>query len=193
MTSARVQTFSDAVLAIIITIAVLGIRVPESSSLSALALVFPTLLVYLSSFVVLGIYWVNHHYLFRLAKEVDNLVIWANLNLLFWISLIPFASEWLGQNINQPWPTAIYCLLLLVCGVSYSYILIPAAIRNKEVTPEILPIIQNSRRKRVTSLLLYVIAALCAFSYPLVSYLFVVAVAVIWFVPDRHFFISSKR
>src|SRR5512142_3002259 len=119
MTKARLETFSDGVIAIIITVMVLGLRTPLGSDPAALWPLGPILLSYLLSFVNLGIYWNNHHHLFQAVERVNGLVLWANLHLLFWLSLLPFATAWMGENSFATWPVALYGVDLLLAAVAY--------------------------------------------------------------------------
>ena len=119
MSTNRLEAFSDGVIAILITIMVLELKVPLSADPAALRPVLPVFLSYVLSFVFLGIYWNNHHHLFQAIKQVDGRVLWANLHLLFWLSLIPFVTGWLGENHFAAWPVALYGVVLLLAGVAY--------------------------------------------------------------------------
>src|SRR5216684_7231400 len=119
MTTVRVEAFSDAVIAIIITIMVLELRPPHDASLAGLRPLLPVLGSYVLSFIFLGIYWSNHHHLLHAAQEVKGTVLWANLHLLFWLSLIPFATAWMGENYLAPWPAALYGMVLFLTGAAY--------------------------------------------------------------------------
>src|SRR5215208_1811522 len=122
MTTARVEAFSDAVIAIILTIMVLELRPPHDASLAGLQPLLPVLGSYLLSYVFLGIYWNNHHHLLHAAQHVNGRVLWANLHLLFWLSLVPFVTGWMGENAFAPTPTALYGVVLLMAAIAY-YIL----------------------------------------------------------------------
>lgn len=185
MTSARLQAFSDGVIAIIITIAVLGIRVPEDDSLSSIIPLIPLLLIYAWSFEVIGTYWINHHHLLRLVERVTGRMMWANLSLLFCLSLIPFATEWLGEHFGAPWPTSIYCLVLFAAAAAYSA-LVRAIVAHRKGDSELEDLLSEGPKRNV-SIVLYVLAIGSSFIYPYLSYVFVVAVAAIWFSPDKHF------
>jgi uncharacterized membrane protein len=119
MTKGRVEAFSDGVFAILITILVLELKVPRGADWQALHPMLPVFLAYVLSFVYLGIYWSNHHHMFHLVQRIDGRIMWANLHLLFWLSLIPFATGWMGSNHAAPMPTAIYGVILLVSGLAY--------------------------------------------------------------------------
>src|SRR4029079_2991671 len=128
MTKSRLEAFSDGVIAILITIMVLELGTPHGTDLAALAPLAPVLVAYVLSFVFLGIYWVNHHHLFQAAKHVDGRVLWANMHLLFWLSLVPFATAWMGENSFAAVPVAAYGLILLMCAVAF-ILLMPGMIR----------------------------------------------------------------
>src|SRR5262245_52126469 len=122
MPTTRLEAFSDGVIAILITIMVLEFKVPHSAELSALAPLLPTFLVYVLSFIYLGIYWTNHHHLLHAAHHITGAALWPNLHLLFWLSLIPFATAWMGENHFAPVPTAAYGFVLLMAGVAYEWL-----------------------------------------------------------------------
>src|SRR5258705_13831658 len=120
MKTSRLEAFSDGVIAIIITIMVLELKTPEGSDLAALRPVLPELLTYVLSFVYLGIYWNNHHHMLHVTPSVNGAILWANLHLLFWLSLIPFVTGWLGESHSAPWPTALYGAVMLAAAISYT-------------------------------------------------------------------------
>ena len=183
MTKGRLEAFSDGVIAILITIMVLELRAPQGASLSALRAVVPSLLVYVLSFIYLGIYWSNHHHMLQLAERVNGAVLWANLHLLFWLSLIPFATAWMGENHYAPVPTALYGALMVLCGVAYMILqrtIIAAQGDDSKLARAI-----GSDRKGKASLVLYLAAIPLAFAQPLISDAIYVIVALVWLVPDR--------
>jgi uncharacterized membrane protein len=179
----RLEAFSDGVVAILITIMVLELKVPQGSDVQALAPLGPVFLSYVLSFVNLGIYWANHHHLFQAAKVVDGRVLWANLHLLFWLSLFPFGTAWMGENAFAPIPTAAYGAVLLLAALAY-VILVRALIAAEGQSPAIAAAVGSDRKGKVSPLL-YVIAFVVAFTVPAIAVALYVAVAVIWFVPDR--------
>lgn len=179
----RLETFSDSVFAIIITIAVLALRVPATPSLEALHDIFPIFLVYIFSFQTIGTYWNNHHHLFRATKYISARIMWANLHLLFWISLIPFAMEWLGKNLGSQWPTVVFAAILLMCAVAYR-LLVSAIISRHGQDPSLARSI-GADRKTWISISMYVLAVACAFILPWISYALVLLIALIWFIPGR--------
>ena len=181
----RLEAFSDGVLAVIITIMVLELRPPSSVTLGSLKDVLPNIAVYALSFVFIGIYWNNHHHLLRASKGIDGLAMWANLNLLFWLSLVPFATEWLGENPRAVGPTALYCAILLLDAVAYA-LLVKALLRvNGASTPFANAVALDTKGR--LSVGLYLVALAAAFFSTIVSDAILVAVAAIWFVPDRRF------
>jgi uncharacterized membrane protein len=179
----RLEAFSDGVIAIIITIMVLELRVPHGGELSDLRMVAPVFASYVLSFVYIGIYWSNHHHLFHAVHRVDGGMLWANLHLLFWLSLIPFSTAWMGENHFTRWPAAVYGINLLLCALAYTILvrrIIYTSGRDSLVARAI-----GSDRKGNLSLLLYVIAVSSAFVVEWVAFALYVTVALIWLVPDR--------
>jgi len=183
MGTGRMAAFSDGVLAIVITIMVLGLKVPEATNLAALQSLVPVLLSYLLSFIYIGIYWNNHHHLLHAVKRVNGPVLWANLHLLFWLTLIPFATAWVGENYSAAVPTALYGVVLLLSALAY-YILAHAFItlhgRSSALANSL-----GSDLKNKLSVAMYVAAILLAFLSPWIAEVLYVAVAAIWFIPDR--------
>jgi uncharacterized membrane protein len=183
MTTGRLEAFSDGVIAILITIMVLELKVPEGHTFDALRPLGPTLSSYVLSFVFLGIYWNNHHHMFQIAERVNGAVLWANLHLLFWLSLVPFATIWMGENHRESWPTAAYGIVLNLAGVAY-YVLARVIIAT-EGPESLMAKAVGSDRKGIASLVLYSIAIAVAFIEPWVAQGLFVVVAMMWFVPDR--------
>lgn len=183
LSPARLEAFSDAVLAIIITITVLELKVPESGGLAALTALWPLFIAYLISFQTVGTYWNNHHHLIRATKHVSADIMWANLNLLFWLSLIPFAAGWLGKNPNAAWPTAVYSAVLLLSAGAYT-ILQLVVVQHAEKKAQLVKEMKASP-KGIISLVSYAIAVFCAFYSPTFSYLLILFVAILWFIPDK--------
>ena len=184
MKKGRLEAFSDGVIAIIITIMVLEIKVPEhGNDLKSLVPITPFLLSYVLSFVYIGIYWNNHHHMLYLVNTITGSVLWANLNLLFWLSLIPFATGWMANNHFAAIPVAVYGFILIMCAVSYTllaYILASHCGKNSELAQAL-----GRDWKGKSSLAIYVIAVASAFWYPFVACALYVLVACIWFIPDR--------
>ena len=183
MKKGRLEAFSDGVIAILITIMVLELKVPQGATLYGLREVVPSLLAYVLSFVLLGIYWSNHHHLIHLVDRVTGGVLWANLHLLFWLSLVPFVTAWMGANHYSAGPTALYGVVMVLASIAYTtleYAIIAAQGPDSRLARAV-----GSNRKGVTSLVLYVLAIPIAFVQPLISDALFVIVALVWLVPDR--------
>jgi TMEM175 potassium channel family protein len=183
MSKGRLEAFSDGVIAIIITIMVLELKVPHGEGFAALQTVLPTLLMYLLSFIYVGIYWNNHHHMLHACGKVSGSILWANLHLLFWLSLIPFATEWMGVNNFSSAPTAFYGLVLLMSGVAY--LILQSLIISVEGTDSVLKEAVGRDWKGKASMVLYVAAIACAFWRPWVAHVIFVIVALMWLIPDR--------
>jgi uncharacterized membrane protein len=192
MSKGRLEAFSDGVLAVIITIMVLEMKSPRSTSLAALKPVIPVFFSYLLSFVYIGIYWNNHHHLLHATQHVNGATLWANLHLLFWLSLVPFATDWIGENhldslpnaiYLASWPIAIYGIILLMAGIAY-YILTKTLIR-LHGQGSTLAVSIGRDRKGIASIVLYAIAIPLAFVQPWIAGAFYIIVAIMWLVPDR--------
>jgi uncharacterized membrane protein len=179
----RLAAFSDGVIAILITIMVLELKVPNGADWAALEGLAPSLLSYLMSFVYLAIYWNNHHHLLHTVVYVDGLILWANSNLLFWLSLIPAATAWMGQNLSAPLPTAIYGVVLLMPAIAYY--LLQRAIIHKQGSHSVLAKALGGDLKGKISPVLYISGIVLAFFSPWVSIALYASVAVMWLVPDR--------
>jgi uncharacterized membrane protein len=182
MTKGRLEAFSDGVFAIIITIMVLDLRVPHSTSFAALRAVVPVFLSYVLSFLYVGVYWNNHHHLLHAAERVDGKVLWANLHLLFWLSLAPFTTAWLGENQIAPGPVAMYGIMLLFAGIAY-FILTKALIAQHGTESNIAKFIGKDR-KGLASVLIYAVSIPIAFVWPVVSCAAYVLVLIMWLLPD---------
>ncbi len=183
MTRNRLEAFSDGVIAIIITIMVLELRVPAGANLAALRPMTPVFLSYLLSFVFLGIYWSNHHHLLQAVEHVDGKVLWANLHLLFWLSLTPFVTAWMGQNHFASLPAALYGVILLCAAIAY-FILTRALLRI-HAADSVLATALGEDFKGKISIVFYVIAIPLAFVRSWLACSIYVLVAVIWLVPDK--------
>ena len=183
MSKGRLEAFSDGVIAILITIMVLGLTPPRGADLAALRPLIPTFLSYVLSFVFLGIYWNNHHHLLQIAKHVNGGVLWANLHLLFWLSLVPFVTNWMGDTSFATWPVALYGVVLLASAIAFT-ILVNAllAVHGQESD---LAAAVGSDFKGKLSLVLYTLAIPLAFVNALLAGAIYVIVAAIWLVPDR--------
>jgi uncharacterized membrane protein len=183
MPKGRLEAFSDGVLAIIITIMVLELKVPHGGDLTALRPLLPVFLSYVLSFVYLGIYWNNHHHMLQVTKHVTGLILWANLHLLFWLSLFPFVTGWMGENHFAAIPTAIYGSVLLLAAVAYY--LLQGAILRTEGPDSLLATAVGADFKGKVSPLCYAIAIPLAFVSSWIASGLYVAVALMWLVPDR--------
>lgn len=183
MSPSRLEAFSDGVVAILITIMVLEFRAPEGAELADLRPLIPTFLSYVLSFVFLGIYWNNHHHLLRATKSINGAIMWANMHLLFWLSLVPFVTAWLGEHAGETWPTAIYGIALFMPGLAFRF-LVTAIIAHHGRNSVIAGAIGNDI-KGFASLFLYLAGIVFAFFFPWVSYALYAGVALVWFIPDR--------
>lgn len=183
MTKGRLEAFSDGVLAIIITIMVLEMKVPHGTGLDALRPLLPVFLSYVLSFVFLGIYWNNHHHMLQAVTRVNGRVLWANLHLLFWLSLTPFVTGWMGENRFAALPVALYGVVLLGAAIAY-YILSRSLISHHGADSELASAIGNDFKGKI-SVGFYVAAIPLAFVHPLVACALYVTVAVMWLIPDR--------
>ncbi len=177
------EAFSDGVIAIIITIMVLELRPPHDVTLASLRPLTPVFLSYLLSFVFLGIYWNNHHHLLHAADRIDGRALWANLHLLFWLSLIPFATAWMGENHFDSWPVALYGIILLLAGIAY-FILVQILLKLNG-PDSILGRALGSGVKEKISMVTYIVAIPLAFVRPWIACAIYVMVAVSWLIPDR--------
>jgi uncharacterized membrane protein len=183
METNRLEAFSDGVLAIIITIMVLELKVPTGSEMTALKPLLPVFLSYVLSFIYVGIYWNNHHHMLFATKEISGGILWANLHLLFWLSLFPFTTGWMGENHIEPTPTAVYGFVLLMAAIAY-YIL-QRAIIVRQGADSLLAKAVGRDWKGKLSPVLYLTAIPLAFVTPWLSSGIYVLVALIWFIPDR--------
>ena len=182
MSKGRLEAFSDGVIAIIITIMVLELQVPHGADFAALRRLTPIFLSYVLSFVILGIYWNNHHHLWQAAKHVNGQVLWANLHLLFWLSLIPFVTGWMGENEFAQLPVALYGVILWMSAMAY-YILVRALILHHGKDSVLANAIGNDFKGRV-SLVIYSAAIVFAFVNSGISLALYIFVAIMWLTPD---------
>ena len=185
MGKGRLEAFSDGVIAIIITIMVLELKVPHGASLESIAPLWPVFDSYVLSFINVGIYWNNHHHLVHSASNVKGGVLWANLHLLFWLSLLPFTTGWMGENHFAPLPVALYGGVLSMAGIAY-YILVRALIRAHGSESEIASRVGSDFKGKI-SIAIYLAAVPLAFVNQWIALAMYAAVAVIWLIPDRRF------
>jgi uncharacterized membrane protein len=183
MNKSRLEAFSDGVLAIIITIMILEIKVPEDHTFESLKPLIPVILSYVLSFAYIGIYWNNHHHMFQAVKKVSGSILWSNLFLLFWLSLIPFGTSWIGSQYFAAVPMSVYGFLLLMSAISYF------TLQNKIIKLEgkdsvLYQAVEKDVKGKI-SLACYILAIPLAFISPWISGLLYIAVALIWIIPDR--------
>jgi uncharacterized membrane protein len=183
MHKGRMEAFSDGVLAIIITIMVLELRVPHGTDLSALGPLIPVFLSYVMSFVFLGVYWNNHHHLLQAARQVDGRILWANLHLLFWLSLTPFVTGWMGENNFATLPVALYGVVLLCAGCAY-YVLVRALLLRHGPDCALARAVGRDFKGKV-SIVIYAVAIPLAFVRSWAACVLYVLVIVMWLIPDR--------
>ena len=183
MTTGRLEAFTDAVIAIVITILVLELRMPHEPELAALSDVVPVFLTYVLSFVYLGIYWNNHHHMMVLTERVNGKILWANLHLLFWLSLVPFTTAWMGETDFAALPTAVYGVDLLLAAIAY-FILQTAIIAEEGPDSRLRAALGRDLKGKISPLL-YFAAIPLAFVSPWIALAVYVFVALMWLVPDR--------
>ena len=183
MSKVRLEAFSDGVVAILITILVLELKIPHGSEWSALRPLLPVFLTYVLSFIYLAIYWNNHHHMLQATERINGKILWANTHLLFWLSLVPFVTGWMGENHFAPIPTAAYGMVLLAAAIAYTILLNCILAEQRPDSP--LAIAVGKDRKGKISVLLYAVAIPLAFVNQWIADLLYVTVALIWLVPDR--------
>jgi uncharacterized membrane protein len=183
MSKGRIEAFSDGVLAIIITIMVLDLKAPRSADPESLRPLIPALCGYVLSFMFVGIYWNNHHHLLQAARHVSGGILWANLHLLFWLSLIPFVTSWLGETNFAPWPVAAYGVVMLFAGCAYYLLSRVLIAHHGQDSPLAVAVGQDLKGKM--SLLIYAAAIPLSFVEPMLSCGLYVLVAILWLIPDR--------
>jgi uncharacterized membrane protein len=182
MGKGRVEAFSDGVIAVIITIMVLEMKVPHGDDLSALGPLVPVFLSYVLSFIYAGIYWNNHHHLFHAVKQIDGSILWANLHVLFWLSLIPFATGWMGENHFGPLPVAAYGVVLMLSAISF-VILTRLLVKHHGRDSQLAKSIRGDTKGKI-SVAMYAVAIPMAFVNAWISGAIYIAVALMWLVPD---------
>ena len=182
MGTGRLEAFSDGVIAIIITIMVLELKVPKGAGLADLKPLISVMISYILSFINIAIYWNNHHHMIGASKSVNGKVLWANIFLLFWLSLIPFVTAWMGENDFKTWPVAVYGMILFMCGMGY-YFLSQALLGLHGKNSTIYKAIGNDKKGKI-SILLYAIGVGLSFVNPWIGFSIYGIVAAIWFLPD---------
>jgi uncharacterized membrane protein len=183
MGKGRLEAFSDAVIAIIITIMVLELKVPHSADLAALRPLIPVFLSYVLSFIYLAIYWNNHHHLLQAIHKVNGGILWANMHLLFWLSLLPFVTAWMGENHLATWPVAVYGIVLLLAAIAY-YLLTQALLAHHG-RDSVLAIALGRDVKGKISIFCYLLAIPLAFVNTWIAAAIYILVAILWLIPDR--------
>lgn len=191
MHKTRIEAFSDAVIAIILTIMVLELKVPHGTDLETVAKLLPIFLSYVLSFIYIGIYWNNHHHLFHAAKHVNGKVLWANMHLMFWLSLIPFVTGWSGENHFESLPVAAYGFVLFMCGVAYT--ILALVLIKSHGRESLLARALGRDFKGKVSIVAYAVAMPVAFFLPLVSLAIYVSVAALWLIPDPRIEAATPR
>jgi uncharacterized membrane protein len=185
MNKTRLEAFSDGVIAIIITIMVLELKVPEGASWQALKPMATVFMSYVLSFLFIGIYWVNHHHLLHTVKRINPAIMWANINLLFWLSLVPFATNWMGINHFLPFTISLYAVLLLLCGAAFT-ILQNCIEKSLGDNSNFKEAIKNMNKKGTLSIIFYSAAIPLAYVHPAISGLLFLSVSAMWMVPDKN-------
>ncbi len=179
----RLEAFSDGVIAIIITIMVLELKVPHEADFKALIPLWPILMSYVLSFIYVGIYWNNHHHMLHAVEEVSGSILWANLHLLFWLSLIPFVTAWTGENHFETAPTVAYGIVLFMCAMAYS-LLVRRLIQHHDKNAKLAEAIGDDRKGKI-SLVLYLVGIAVSWFAAWLGFLVYVGVAIMWLIPDR--------
>ena len=183
MGKTRLEAFSDGVIAIIITIMVLELKVPHEADFKALIPLWPILMSYVLSFIYVGIYWNNHHHMLHAVEEVSGSILWANLHLLFWLSLIPFVTAWTGENHFETAPTVAYGIVLFMCAMAYS-LLVRRLIQHHDKNAKLAEAIGDDRKGKM-SIVLYLVGIAVSWFAAWLGFLVYVGVAVMWLIPDR--------
>ena len=183
MNKNRLEAFSDGVLAIIITIMVLELKIPDGTNFEALLQLFPIFVSYILSFIYVGIYWNNHHHMMHTVKKVTGGILWANLHLLFWLSLIPFATAWIGEHHFAPFPMLFYGFILLMCGIAYN-ILQKQIIKTQGENSLLAKAIGKDIKGKISPIL-YLIAILSTYYHEVFSGIIYILVALMWLIPDK--------
>jgi uncharacterized membrane protein len=193
MGKSRLEAFSDGVLAIIITIMVLELKVPHGAALENLWELLPIFLSYVLSFIYIGIYWNNHHHLLQTVKKVSGGILWANLHLLFWLSLVPFTTGWMGENHFGQWPVFLYAFNMFAAAIAYTILVI--SIKAVHGAGSDIDRAIGTDIKGKISLVVYMMAMISSFLAPLLGMAFTVAVALMWLIPDRRIerILSEKK
>ena len=181
--SNRLEAFSDGVLAIIITIMVLEFEVPRTTELRSLVPILPVFLSYFLSFMMVAIYWNNHHHLFSAVESINGKVMWANMGLLFWLSLLPFATAWMGENKFTKWPVFVYGVVLMGCGLAY-YVMTLMLIKIHKNDSALVMAVTKNKKEQVT-IFIYIVGLAACFINAYISLLIYFGIAIFWIIPDK--------
>ena len=185
MTKTRLEAFSDGVIAIIITIMVLELKVPHGDSWASLQPLIPVMLSYIISFLLVGIYWGNHHHLLQTVKKINSGIMLTNLHLLFWLSLIPISTGWMGENHFAPHTIILYAIISVMCGIAYA-LLQRCILKSNALTPQVAKALQNQTTKALLSVFANIIAIPLAYVSPVISGVLFLFQSGIWLIPDKH-------
>lgn len=185
MGKGRLEAFSDGVLAIIITIMVLELKVPHGDDLVSLKPLLPIILSYILSFIYVGIYWNNHHHMLHAAQHINGKVLWANMHLLFWLSLVPFTTGWMGENHFTTWPVAVYGIVMCMAGIAY--FILARTLAHLHGRDSLIAIALGKDWKGILSVIIYLVGIIVSFVNGFISLGLYVLVAIMWFIPDRRF------
>lgn len=185
MGKGRLEAFSDGVLAIIITIMVLELKIPHGDKLVSLKPLIPVLISYILSFINVAIYWNNHHHMIHAAQHINGKVLWANMHLLFWLSLVPFTTGWMGENHFTTWPVAVYGTVLFMAGIAY--FILARTLVQLHGKDSLISKALGKDWKGILSIVIYLIGIILSFMNGLISLALYALVAIIWFIPDRRF------
>ena len=183
MNKTRLEAFSDGVIAIIITIMVLELKVPNTNTCNGILELFPELFTYMLSFILVGIYWNNHHHLFQAIKRVNGAILWGNLHLLFWLSLLPVSTAWMGENFHSAWPVAFYGFILLMSSIAF--MIIEKVAVKTEGKESIIGKSVSKNIKEMSSCIGYILGIVVSFFKPEIGIVIYYLIALIWLIPDR--------
>lgn len=192
MTKSRIEAFSDGVIAIIITIMVLEIKIPHGPEWQDLQPLVPVFFSYLMSFIFVGIYWGNHHHLLHTMHQINSSIIWTNMMLLFFLSLIPFSTGWMGEHHFSHIPVTVYAINLLCCAISY-YLLQSCIMATSSHHPELRDALTRQKKKGIISLCTYMISIPCAYFAPWIAAVLFILLSIVWLIPDRNIEAALKK
>lgn len=183
MRKTRMEAFSDGVLAIILTIMVLEMKVPHGNDVAALKPLLPLFLSYILSFIYIAIYWNNHHHMLHFVQHINGKILWLNNHLLFWLSLVPFATGWMGENHFSTWPVVVYGIILMMAGIAYY--MLEKALTDRSISNDKLAKAIGNDNKGKLSVIIYAVAIPLCFLHPYIGCILYIGVAIIWLMPDK--------